>query len=239
MSILPLLNRLFAIDIEWKRKKAIQFSECTARATRQRHQKREKKNSPCCSMRSLLGSVQLMKATPNQFPGAGPSICIRWIAPSDLNCNECTSYLFGEGESLNYWLIFSIGERERKLTSGRRLGNAWEMLYFQDWWLDSCQLSSAALHLAADRHELENAIKRERTTRWRINVNSTIVIHHCSTFVVVSWARCDALFPAPIIIALLKPSATKQRQHGECYDIPDQLRQKINRKLEFFTTLRR
>lgn len=52
---------------------------------------------PCCSIRSLLGSVQLRNATANQLPICGPSTVIRCCLPSDLNCR---SYI------LNLWSAF-------------------------------------------------------------------------------------------------------------------------------------
>lgn len=48
---------------------------------------------PCCSIRSLFGSVHEMNATAYQSPVLGPSILILRIAPSDLNCKLYISNL--------------------------------------------------------------------------------------------------------------------------------------------------
>lgn len=43
-------------------------------------------NLPCCSIRSLFGSVHEINATAYQSPVFGPSMVNRLIDPSDLNC---------------------------------------------------------------------------------------------------------------------------------------------------------
>lgn len=50
---------------------------------------------PCCSIRSVLGSVQFMNATANQFPGFGPDMFNVFTSPLDGNSkwyisNLCT-----------------------------------------------------------------------------------------------------------------------------------------------------
>lgn len=48
---------------------------------------------PCCSIRSLFGSVHEMNATAYQSPVFGPSMLNRLIDPSDLNCKLYISNL--------------------------------------------------------------------------------------------------------------------------------------------------
>lgn len=48
---------------------------------------------PCCSIRSLFGSVHEMNATANQSPAFGPSMLNLRIIPSDLNCKLYISNL--------------------------------------------------------------------------------------------------------------------------------------------------
>lgn len=81
-------------EILWKsRINVILWRVKFARRVNQKMMRNNYSTLPCCSILSLLGSVQEMKATANQFPGCGAESVSRCVTPSDLNCRSSISNL--------------------------------------------------------------------------------------------------------------------------------------------------
>lgn len=77
---------------------------------------------PCCSMRSLFGSVHEMNATAYQSPAFGPSMLNLFIDPSDLNCKLYISNLVEQKTFSKIRKLISIARKWRTGINGSMAG---------------------------------------------------------------------------------------------------------------------
>lgn len=102
-------------------------------------------NIPCCSMRSLLGSVHETKAIANQSPVCGPSTLIRRIDASDLNCKLYVLYLHDDKKrkatpinNVNEWFFLFDGRTDNRLMSEKALLSKVTNSIFHDYTVFKC-----------------------------------------------------------------------------------------------------